>query len=194
MYSLLGKYIRNKALKRYKPNKEASYKNLKDVSNIGFAYKVESPQSAVSLIEIIEGLKGLGIPYFGAVVQKKKGLIDIALDSKGLSAEYLNNITVLNKKDISIFMEPDDVVLQDFYSCSYDLFLNFNSMDYITLDCIVIGSKINYLVGMTNSNIIHNNMVLLGEGGAVLSNKDFFNQVLHYLKAIECGQTIECDE
>ncbi|MBQ5863992.1 MAG: hypothetical protein IIW66_01190 [Bacteroidales bacterium] len=50
MYSLIGKYIRNKALGKYTPNGDVSYKNLKEVSLVGFTYNVDSQQSAQEFI------------------------------------------------------------------------------------------------------------------------------------------------
>lgn len=186
MYNFIGKYIRNKALKKYKPNKDASFKNIKDVSIIGFTYKIETPAMATDLLCIVEKLKENNLHYRGAVVVNSKQMLNSALDAKGVQQDFLDNITILSPSDITFFREPKKGVLDSFYSHNYDLFFNFNAMDSITLDCIVIGAKINYLVGMKNSSLIPNNMVLLGEKGVVLSNVEFFNQALHYLNVIEC--------
>ena len=59
MYSLIGKYIRNKALGKYTPNSDVSYKNLKEVSLVGFTYNVDSQQSAQEFIKIVEQLVAL---------------------------------------------------------------------------------------------------------------------------------------
>lgn len=194
MYNLIGKYIRNKALKKYKPNKDASFKNIKDVSCIGFTYKVDTPASANDLIVIIEKLKEGKLNFRGAVVVKNMQFITAALEAKGLSGECLDNITILKSSDITFFREPKKGVLDSFYSNYFDLFINFNSLDSITLDCIVIEAQINYLVGMKNSSLIPNNMVLMGQKGVVLSNLDFFNQALHYLNIMESSKEQDYNE
>jgi hypothetical protein len=194
MYSIIGKYIRNKALGKYTPNSDVSYKNLKEVSLVGFTYNVDSQQSAQEFINIVEQLNLLGIPYKGVVVAKKTALLLAAISSEGLGDGYLKNVIVLDSSMLTLFKEPKPGVLDEFYSNKFDIFINFNSMDCITLDVIVLNSNFNYLIGMKNSSLIPNNMVLMGSNGTILSNIDFLKQIIHYLSTIQCAAIQDYNE
>lgn len=194
MYSLIGKYIRNKALGKYTPNSDVSYKNLKEVSMLGFTYNVDSQQSAQEFIKIVDQLNLLGIPYKGVVVAKKTALLLAAISSEGLGDEYLKNVIVLDSSMLTLFKEPKPGVIDEFYSNKFDIFINFNSMDWITLDVIVLNSNFNYLIGMKNSSLIPNNMVLMGSNGTILSNIDFLKQIIHYLSTIQCAAIQDYNE
>lgn len=201
MFNCIKEYCRKKYTRNFNIRKDIAFINLKDISSVGFLYKIGCKEDIVELLEIHNFLKKRGIRFRGLAVEGAKNVFDRVAESKGeenggkrgkpiavIPQELADKaeLTVIPYEKLSWIGVVEESLVKVFFAEKADLFISFNKDDNFTLNHLFatyVDSPMR--VGMVHDSQVNYSIVIEGKERSLLPVTVYLNQIFYYLEIIQ---------
>lgn len=201
MFNCIKEYCRKKYTRNFNSRKDIAFINLKDISSVGFLYRIGNKEDIAELLEIHNFLKKKGIRFRGLAVEGAKNVFDRVTKNTGeengskrgkltvvIPQELASKpeFTVIPYEKLSWIGVVDDSLAKAFFAEKTDLFISFNKDDNFTLNHLFatyVDSPMR--AGMVNDSQVSYSIVMEGKDRSILPVQVYLNQLFYYLEIIQ---------